>query len=108
MTKASPPSGFEEFWKIYPRKVAKLKAEKLYAAIIKTKRAAAGELLDGAMRYAAERANEDPKYTRHASTWLNGGCWADDPKPPSSPTKITQADTAISGFNRFLNRNTPQ
>ena len=28
--------------------------------------------------YAIERAEEDPRYTKHPATWLAGGCWADE------------------------------
>jgi len=33
----------------------------------------------GAQRYAVERQGQPPKYTKHPATWLNGGCWEDDP-----------------------------
>ncbi|WP_439925299.1 helix-turn-helix domain-containing protein [Nitrobacter sp. JJSN] len=95
---------FNEFWTVYPKKVDKLKAEKLYATIIKTKRATALQLLDGARRYAAAKAGTERKFIKHPSTWLNAGGWLDEPEHTARPAKTTQADTAISGFNRFLNR----
>ena len=39
--------------------------------------------LAGAQRYAAERKDQDPKYTKHPATWLNGGCWEDE--APGAP-----------------------
>ena len=45
------------------------------------KSATAEELELGAMRYAAVRSEEDPKFTKHAATWLNNKCWLDEPEP---------------------------
>jgi hypothetical protein len=36
-------------------------------------------LIQGAKRYALERRGQDPKYTKHPATWLNKGCWEDEP-----------------------------
>jgi DNA-binding transcriptional regulator YhcF (GntR family) len=91
MISESTSSGFEEFWRVFPRKVAKLKAEKAYASIIKSKRASADE-----------RTGEDPKFTKHPPTWLTGGCWTDEPKAPTSFAKPSRADSAIAGMRGFL------
>ena len=71
---------FEEFYQAFPKKRDKLAAEKAF------RRAVANgtdpqEIVRGAMRYAAERAGQDPKFTKHPTTWLNGGCWMDEPTP---------------------------
>ena len=98
-------SDFETWWTAFPRKVAKTKAEKIYTGIIKSKRATADELLAGATRYAAERAGQDQTYTQHPATWLNSGCWLDEPRAPvRSSSKPNQADTAIDGMRRYLDR----
>jgi Helix-turn-helix domain len=69
---------FREFWGVYPRRVAKEAARKAHAAAIK--RGADPEtLIATAQRYAGERAGQDPRYTKHPATWLNGGCWEDEP-----------------------------
>jgi hypothetical protein len=68
---------FERFWAAYPRRVAKEAARKAFASAIK--RGADPEtLIAGAQRYAVERKDQDPKYTKHPATWLNGGCWEDE------------------------------
>lgn len=95
-------SEFEKLWRVYPRKVEKIKAEKIYASTIKAGRASADDLLAGATRYAAERANEDPKYTKHLTTWLNGGCWTDEPTTQSRFAKPNRADSAIAGMRGYL------
>jgi len=67
---------FAEFWLVYPKRVAKGKAVKAYLrALLKTD---SGTILAGAQRYAELRKNEDPTYTAHPATWLNGECWTDD------------------------------
>jgi hypothetical protein len=69
---------FNGFWLIYPKRVAKKKAKKAWDKALRDG-ATEAEILDGACRYANERVDENPKFTKHPSTWLNGGCWADDP-----------------------------
>lgn len=76
---------FYLFWQAYPRHVGKLAAEKAFAKA--RKHASADAIIAGARRYAAERAGQDPAYTKHPATWLNGGCWSDEPAalpPPAS------------------------
>jgi len=79
-------SDFEEFYRNYPKHVAKAAAQKAYKAA--RKKATAAELLQGALRYSAERQGQDPKYTKHPSTWLNSGCWADEAARPIGTTTI--------------------
>jgi hypothetical protein len=67
---------WEEFWRVYPRRVAKAQALKAYAqAIDKTSPAT---LLEAAKCYARSRAKEPPEYTKHPATWLNAECWLDE------------------------------
>lgn len=76
---------FEVWWSAYPLKKSKEGARKKHAEIIKAGRATEGELLEGALRYAAERAGQEVRFTKHPTTWLNQGCWSDEPsKPPDS------------------------
>lgn len=70
---------FESFWNQYPRKVDKGAAKKAYTSVIRNKQVTPAELLTGAMRYAAERIGQDPKYTKHATTWLHAESWANEP-----------------------------
>lgn len=71
------PDGFAEFYAAFPRKTARRAAARAYASALK--RAPAPTLLQGAMRYAAERAHEDQNFTKHPATWLNQDCWLDEP-----------------------------
>ena len=75
--KKQPESpGFSEFYAIYPRHEARSTASKAYTRAVQV--ADAKTILDGARRYADHRRGQDPKYTKHPATWLNGGCWADE------------------------------
>jgi hypothetical protein len=80
--------------------VARGAAEKAYARIIKNKTATASELLAGVTRYAQERKGQDPKFTKHGSTWLNGQCWLDEQLigNPMKRGPMTKADSIIAGM----------
>jgi hypothetical protein len=59
-------------------------AENAYALAVRNRFATEEELIAGAMLFAAERASENPKYTKYATTWLKGECWK-NPNAPKSP-----------------------
>jgi hypothetical protein len=67
---------FEGFWLVYPRKVGKGAARKAYRHALK--RASHAEIVAGAKAYAASKP--DPKFTPHATTWLNADRWLDEPE----------------------------
>lgn len=79
---SSADADFDEFWKLYPKKVGKQTAVKAYRRARKS--VEADVLLGAVKRYATERAGQDPTYTKHPATWLNGGHWEDDPEPDLS------------------------
>jgi hypothetical protein len=100
---------FEAFWLQYPRRVSKGAAAKSYDLARKSG-ATAEELELGALRYSASRTNEDPKFTKHAATWLNNKCWLDEPEPargnfgasssrPQQPRR-SYIDIALEGLHR--------
>ena len=89
------PDGFEEFYRVYPRHVARPTAAKAYRRITTQSEATPAELLNGAMRYAAERMGEPERFTKHPATWLNGQCWKDAPaasagRPKTNIQKIME------------------
>lgn len=75
---AWPPDYREQFWNAYPQngRVAKSKAIAKLDAIRKSRKVEWDPLFAGVLRYAAAA---NPNYTKHALTWLTGGCWDDDP-----------------------------
>lgn len=76
----SPPIGFGDFWRAYPKKVARSAAMCAFARAVQ--QVTPDELIRGAICYAAERQGEDPRYTKHPATWLNKTCWNDTIPPP--------------------------
>ena len=65
-------TGFEEFWKVYPRKRDKGNAYKCYNARLKDGWSPA-ELLEAATNYALEmeRKHTEQQYIKHAATFLS-------------------------------------
>jgi hypothetical protein len=72
----NPPENplFEEFWRVYPRKVEKGVARKAWRNAVK--RATAEEIIAGAKRYAALKL--DLEFTKHPGPWLNADRWLDE------------------------------
>jgi hypothetical protein len=70
--------GFEEFWKIYPRKVAKGDARKAWAATTKI-RPPMPELLKAvyAARASKQWLKDDGDFIPHPATWLRQERWED-------------------------------
>jgi hypothetical protein len=69
------PEGFDEWYTAYPRHVARSSAAAAYRRALA--RVSAETLLAAALRYKKDCT--DPEFTKHPATWLNGGCWADEP-----------------------------
>lgn len=85
---------FEQFWDAYPRHVAKQDAAKSFCRVMSRPHPPPLEMiLRGARRVAAEvAAGRELQFVKHPATWLNGGCWEDDPLPPTGEKS--------NGFNR--------
>jgi len=77
---------FDEFWRSYPRKVAKGAARKAFAAALKKTDAAT--LIAGAARYGGATAQTEPRFIKHPASWLNGECWNDEPERPRGPLTL--------------------
>lgn len=86
---AADVTAFEAFWAAYPRKTAKGDARKAWPAAVKAAGGAA-PIITGAMRYRAD-PNRAAEFTAHASTWLRGERWNDDPLPPRAPQRGTRS-----------------
>jgi hypothetical protein len=76
ISSSSVDDGFDEFWAIYPRKVAKGAARKAWKTALK--KANKDDILAGAILYASIRRYQDDTFTAHPSTWLNAERWADE------------------------------
>jgi hypothetical protein len=73
----------ETFWPAYPLKRDRGHALKAFRAA--RQRVPLETIMAGVHRYAAERAGDDPKFTKYAQGWLNGDGWADEPRPKVTP-----------------------
>jgi hypothetical protein len=88
---------FERWYSAYPRRRARGAAFRAYKQA--RSRASVETLLDGARRYAAQRAGHDPQFTKYPATWLNAECWLDEPEtqsvafPPAAPSDNFEALT---------------
>lgn len=67
---------FEDWWKHYPRKVAKGDARKAYQKALK--KVSHETLVLAAKAFSASVADTDPRFICHPATWLNGERWSDE------------------------------
>ena len=86
------PELFEQFWKVYPRKVARLAAVRAWNKALRNE-ADPLTIIGAAGFYALERKMQDPTYTKHPATWLNAACWQDEPDPAYVPPPVVATRT---------------
>ena len=72
---------FEQFWKVYPRKVSKSSAKKSFAKVCKDEETF-NQIMAG-LRYQIDAvfSNREERYIPHPTTWLNQQRWSDRPEP---------------------------
>jgi hypothetical protein len=98
---ASMRDDFEQWWRLYPKRVGQGHARKCFEKIIKLGLATVEQLKVGAMRYALQREGQDQKFTKHPATWLNAEGWNDEPaKPAAFSTRATNGYARIA--RRFI------
>lgn len=68
---------FERFWAVYPLRKDKAEAKRKFEIACRT--TDPETIIAGAERYAASVRGSDPKFVKHAPTWLHRGCWEDEP-----------------------------
>jgi len=85
--------GFTEFWKHYPRKVGKRKAETKYKAALK--RASAQTINDAAKKLSEDPNLPEQRFIKYPTTWLEGDCWED----PAYERELTSSEKRMKqGF----------
>ena len=72
----SDAATFEDFWLMYPKRVARRDAEKAWARVGHEERVAALVALVKWRRVWLARG--EIQYVPHAATWLNGARWEDE------------------------------
>jgi hypothetical protein len=69
------PIGFDDFWRVYPKKVDRGEAIRDISRAIEN--VPFEDIVRGAMRYATERTGQNPRFTKHPAAWLSKACWTD-------------------------------
>lgn len=80
---------FEDFWSIYPRKVAKAHARKMWQRLTSYQKFAAIQALPVHVRYW-DVAGRDAERIPHCGSWLGGERWEDELEMPQ-PQKVADA-----------------
>ena len=100
---------FDQFWKHYPRKIAKRAAQKMFERLTKQEQSDAVEAIEQHVAYWKLKGTE-MEFICHASTWLNQGRWEDEldmtPKElkrPSLPWYSNDELTLAKGRELGLN-----
>lgn len=99
----SADDGFDDFWKQYPKKVAKPQALKAWRKIKPTGQILA-DLMAGLQRQKASIPwlKDSGQYVPHPASWLNGRRWEDEPagdavaeRPASTISMPNPGDTRV-------------
>lgn len=105
-----PPDAFDQWWKLYPEKVGKIAAAKIFARIAKGRRATFPELMIGLQAYITNKPPD--RAWAHATTFLNQGRWADEygghngPRSDARPGRrdsVASAESMLDGAMDALN-----
>lgn len=73
-----PIDGFEQWWSVYPRKVAKKFAHKCFERLRSSGEIPFEVLISATQFFARSCIGKDIKFVPHPATWLNAGRWDDD------------------------------
>jgi hypothetical protein len=68
---------FDEFWSLYPRKIAKAVARKAFAKLTEQQQLDACRAIDDHLAYWKAKET-DLEYIPHPATWLNQERWEDE------------------------------
>ncbi|MGW0579942.1 helix-turn-helix domain-containing protein [Streptomyces sp. NPDC002920] len=89
---------FGAFWSNYPKKRDREEAKKAWIAAIE-RGVEPQHMVDRAQAYARERFGQDAQYTKYPATWLNKGCYDDEPDPQPGP----QLRAVSGGYEPYRN-----
>ena len=90
---------FQEFWDLYPKKLARRGAFTAYRQALK--RATTAEILEGVQRYAQDPNLPPMGFIPYGATWLNQDRWQDGPLPERIKTKQElEADAEAARIKR--------
>lgn len=97
---------FEQFWSIFPRKVAKKSAQKAW------EKNGCDSIADKIIASLKKQVQHwsDPKFIPHPATWINAGRWDDEPMGELRPGPARQTPNTYNpppqqnGWKANLNR----
>lgn len=72
------PQGFPDLWVLWPKKSARVAAEKAYRNALRKPGVTAAFLIKRAREYAEASQLRDQSFILHMATWLNGERYDDD------------------------------
>ena len=75
---------FEEFWRLYPRKVEKIDARKAFEKAYTEHRDA---VMDGVRRLSTEPNLPPLQFIPYPASWLRAGGWTNEPYPPREKSR---------------------
>lgn len=80
---------FEDFWNVYPKKVARKKAHEAWKRV--TRKHNRQMLIEAAQAYRDD-PNRDPEFTLNPTTWMNQERWEDEVEKPKPSGPVTVMD----------------
>jgi uncharacterized protein YdaU (DUF1376 family) len=88
---------FREFMMQFPNPIDEGAAKPAYRRA--RRKASASELLNGAMRYAAEKQGADPQFVKSPRSWLDAESWKNPPRQPTAARNHRDQQFAqVAGF----------
>lgn len=90
---------FDLFWQMYPRRVAKVAAQKAWAKLKPAEREAAIAALPAHVEHWSDR---DLAYVPHPGTWIHQQRWTDElqSRKPKQPEMTDREFFRINGYSR--------
>ena len=85
--KSDSPDGFEDFWKVYPRRVSKQTALKAWMKLKADETLTRKIIEDVRCRIEGEWRGRDVQYIPHPTTYLNQRRWEDEGEQSSEPVR---------------------
>lgn len=85
-SKAEIDALFDRFWTEYPRREGKKGAREKFAKALRD--GVDPERIIAAASAYRDLPGREPRYTKHATTWLNNGCWDDELTPRTEGTVV--------------------
>ena len=73
-----PNDWFEQFWKFYPRRIARKAAWNALYKVMRNREVEFDKLIQAVQNFAAHVRGKDVQYIPHPATWINQGRWDDE------------------------------